>query len=179
MTTARALKGSLRERLPVLFVYIGWAQYYNGTEAIKGNFQWVKEQPTDNSEHQAFIRNPDGYYHCGAGRRILPTVPFHVVFVARDPADGPQKVVGLYAAARSVAGDDAWKYVRTKVAMRFPSEKRPPIPLWPGHQGVRRWAWRADKSGVHHPGLYRFYRTIATRIIRGRVRRTTTLRRFS
>ena len=167
MTTSRALKQSLPEKRPVLFVYIGWAEHYDGTEAIKGNFLWVRKQPTKNSEHEAFIRNTDGYYYCGAGRGILPTVPFHVVFVARDPADDQQKVVGLYAAARSVVSDHAWKFVRTKDALLLPPEDRLPVPLWPGNQGVRRWARRADKSGVQYPGLYRFYRTITARIIRG------------
>jgi hypothetical protein len=66
--TSMAFKTALAKELPVLFVYIGWAEYYDGTEPINGNFRWIKAHPTENWEARAFLRDDDGYFYCGIGR---------------------------------------------------------------------------------------------------------------
>ena len=58
---------SLSRELPVLFAYIGWANFYDSTESISGNFAWLAEHPDDNAEASAFVTD-DGYFYCGVGR---------------------------------------------------------------------------------------------------------------
>src|SRR4051812_22969096 len=98
MTFLPSFAQRLEQSLPVLFAYIGWAEYYDGTEAISGNFAWLQEHPTDNAEAAAFRRDDDGYFYCGVGRGALGVEALHVVLVARERPDDHRRVVGVYAA---------------------------------------------------------------------------------
>jgi hypothetical protein len=163
-----ALKAALQERLPILFAYIGWAKYYDGTEPIHGNFSWLKGNPTQNWEANAFLKSGDGYFYCGVGDGVIVEVArLHVVFVARHPVDHELKVVGIYAAANVVPRNEIWTQVRTKNAILLPAENRPSLPQGPGAQGVRRWAWRDGAAGVEHPTLRRFFNRLKANIAKG------------
>src|SRR4051812_19432727 len=111
-TVARVLKHVLTKKLPVLFAHVGWAEYYDGTEAIDGNFSWIKNHPTQNWEANAFWRRQDGYFYCGIGRGKMPQGELHVVFVARNPLNKIMQIVGIYAASAIVDTNDSWAQVR-------------------------------------------------------------------
>jgi hypothetical protein len=129
--SSNAVVPSLSRELPVLFAYIGWANFYDGTESVSGNFAWLAEHPDDNAEASAFVTD-DGYFYCGVGRGALGATRLHVVFVAKDPKDGVRKVVGIYASAQPRPGDGGWMNVRTRLACRFPLDDRPVVDEWPG-----------------------------------------------
>jgi hypothetical protein len=163
-----ALKTDLKKQFPVLFAHVGWAEYYDGTEPIHGNFSWLKDNPTENWEANAFRKADDGYFRCGVGRGAISSMPhLHVVFVARHPLDHDLKVVGIYAAAAIASNDDTWRQVRAKNALLFPVGLRPSVPAWPGKQGTRRWAWRGDEGGSQHRSLYRLFDRLKNNIMRG------------
>src|SRR5687768_1097210 len=126
---SKPLRRALELRLPVLFVYIGWAQYYDGTEPIMGNFAWIKEHPDENSESEAFLPDHRGIFKCGIGRGATDQNRLHLVFVARDPFDQFLRIVGVYAAARIDAKqeDDDWPRARTKHAILFAVGQRPAV----------------------------------------------------
>ena len=155
MTTLPSFAQRLEQELPVLFAYIGWADNYDGTEAISGNFAWLYDHPTDNAESAAFQRDTDGYFYCGVGRGNLGVEVLHVVFVAREHPGDDRKVVGLYAAAEPCPGDGTWMNVKARYAHRFALQERQRVPYWPGTQGMRRWASRSDKKD--HPELHEFF----------------------
>jgi hypothetical protein len=168
MMISASLKTALKKELPILFAYVGWANYYDGTEPIRGNFEWLKRNPKRNWEANAFSKEDDGHFYCGVGRGILPSISqLHVVLVARDPIDGELKVVGLYAAA-ALVGSDAWPQARTKNAVRFPIGTRPSVSGWPVGQGTRRWASRGGSRGNEHRSLRRFFDQLKSSIIKER-----------
>jgi HNH endonuclease len=158
---SNAVVPSLSRELPVLFAYIGWANFYDGTESISGNFAWLAEHPDDNAEASAFVTD-DGYFYCGVGRGALGATRLHVVFVAKDPKDGVRKVVAIYASAQPRPGDGGWMNVRTRLACRFPLEDRPVVDEWPGAQGIRRWARRT--AGKSHPHLEQLFDQLVVRL---------------
>jgi hypothetical protein len=167
--TSVALKTALTKQLPVLFAYIGWAEHYDGTEPIDGNFSWIKDNPTENWERNAFQKVGDGNFYCGVGRgSVSSTTQLHVVFVARDPLDQRMKVVGIYPAASIVPREDTWTQVRTKNAVLFRG-RRPLVASWPGYQGTRRWAWRGSAPGSEHRSLYKFFNLLRNNLLKGRV----------
>lgn len=140
----------------VVFVLIGWAQRYDGTEAIIGNHRYLQDHPEDNSESQAFIQRDDGYYYCGVGQGELHEHLLDVVFVARHEETKLYRVVGTYDRAEPIEGGE-WKRVRSKSAHLFPVGKRPIVDAWPTGQGVRRWAHRIAAKGRKHESLYDLY----------------------
>lgn len=168
MMISASAKTALTKEIPILFAYVGWATYYDGTEAIRGTFQWLKRNPKSNWEANAFSKADDGYFYCRPGRGSLSSVPsLHVLLVARDPLDHELKVVGFYAAA-TVVDNSAWPQVRTKNAMRFPIAGRPIVSGWPVGRGIRRWAGRGSGQGSYHHSLRRVFDRLKNRIISGR-----------
>ncbi len=155
--TIVAFKTALGKQLPVLFAHIGWAEFYDGTEPIDGNFSWIREHPKENWEREAFLKGAGGNFYCGVGRGAIPHTQLHVVFVARDPSDQRMKVVGIYAAASIVQTEDDWIQVRTKNAMLLPVGLRSLVKSWPVGMGTRRWAWRDRANGAEYPSLRRFF----------------------
>ena len=143
----------------VVFVLIGWAHRYDGTEAITGNHAYLRDHPEDNSEAQAFVRHRDGYYYCGAGSGELHEKRADIVLVARDDQHDAYKVVGIYRQAE-VTESGVWTTIRTRTATLFPVNKRPVIHRWPSGQGMRRWAHRVSSKGRTHAALLSFYRAI-------------------
>lgn len=144
----------LAEPSSILFAYIGWADFYDGTENVSGNFAWLEDHPIDNSEASAFVADNE-YFYCGIGRGALGVARTHVAFVARDPADHLRKVVGLYAHAEPRPAAGNWMNVRTRYALRYPVDMRPVVPNWPGAQGIRRWAQRS--TGKCHTVLRQYF----------------------
>ena len=163
----KTLQSSLEVDLPVLFVYIGWTYYYDGTEKVQGGHGFLQKiSREDTSEAFAFRKRDDGFLRCGIGGGSVPHKRLHAVFLARDPRDGKRKVVGLYAAAL-VESDPGWSRVKSSPsqAARIPHDQRPTIPLWPAGQGMRRWAWRGGSPGSEHPTLQRYFNTLRTNIL--------------
>lgn len=149
-----------KSRVPVLFVLIGWARRYDGTEAIIGNHAYLQEHPEDNAEAEAFCRHSDGYYYCGAGKGDLHEDILDIVFVARDQKTQSYKVVGFYARAEvSKVEASAWTTVRTRRAHLFLVKERPSVAKWPAGQGMRRWGYRVLSKGAIHPSLLPLYRS--------------------
>jgi hypothetical protein len=105
---SRAFRKALASDLPVLFVNIGWAIRYDGTEIILGNHRYITENPGKKvGESGAFAQN-NGLFHCGIGIGQHTPSPLHIVFVARDPGDQFLKVVGVYVAAEVSIGEYHW-----------------------------------------------------------------------
>lgn len=140
----------------VLFVLIGWARKYDGTEPITGNHRYLKDHPEDNSEASAFAARDDGFYYCGAGRGEIREPAFDVVFLALNEQSDRYEIVGLYQDAKVLPGDQ-WKTVRAKSARLISSGQRPVVNAWPTGQGMRRWALRVDVGGREYPELYKLY----------------------
>ena len=46
----------------VLFVLIGWATNYDGSEPVHGSHSYLQEHPQDNSEASAFSERKDGFF---------------------------------------------------------------------------------------------------------------------
>ncbi len=144
------------ESLPILFVYIGWADRYDGTEPIEGDFSYFKKKSAAISEAHAFFPDSDGLYHCGVGRGQIGPKRLHVVFVARDKKNSQMKIVGLYSAAR-IEMDDDWAVATCKRAVLLPPSSRPSLQSWPTGMGLRRWAWRGGEVGKEHPRLRKVF----------------------
>ena len=146
---SNAISQMKTESLPILFAYIGWADRYDGTEPIKGNFSFIQENPKETSEAYAFQRDKDGLYHCGVGRGELSNKRLHVVLVARDTKDQQIKIVGLYPTAQ-IEMQDYWAVAICRCPILIPANCRPKLEHWPAGQGLRRWAWRAGAYGTDH-----------------------------
>jgi 5-methylcytosine-specific restriction endonuclease McrA len=149
------------EGLPVLFVYIGWATRYDGTEDIEGNFEWIKGHPKKNWEVGAFAKDPaTRTFRCGLGKGRLPAGRLNVVFVARRRAERHRRVVGVYLSARAVF-EDGVQWAIVDRADLFPPERRPLLRFWPGDTGVRRWARRFEgDDDCEYPELLRLFRRL-------------------
>ena len=166
-TQSRAASEAMKERLPVLFVHIGWARRYDGTEEIVGNFSYLQEHPKDNSEAHAFHRGQDGYYRCGIGRGAIDHSA-HVVLLARDPKNNRLKIVGLYPQSHFEMEDD-WAIALCRNAIAISPAHRPLLRQWLRGQSMRRWAWRAGGDGTEHPKLLRVFMKLARRVRDGRL----------
>lgn len=159
MSTA-AFKDAIARDLPTLFVNIGWTIHYNGSEDVLGQHTFIKQHPGKTvSESRAFIAD-GGYFRCGIGNGRTASGPMHAVFVARDPGDQVLKVVGVYAAADISFEGETWAIARTRLAIRIPLEKRPPVHGWRGNKGMRRWATRSDKREPEHRELLAQFRSL-------------------
>ncbi|MEI6208867.1 MAG: HNH endonuclease [Desulfuromonadales bacterium] len=144
----------------VLFVLIGWAQRYDGTESIVGGHSYLKNNPDNNTEMEAFISDNKGYYCCGIDRGNVDEPSLDVVFVARNVKNDNYEVVGLYSNVK-VTGKDRWRSVRTKQVLLIPSGERPIVPNYPTGQGMRRWAHRIVSKGTVHKSLLSVYKKLA------------------
>lgn len=143
---------------PVLVVLIGWARSYDGTEAIVGGHRYLQSNPADNGEMQAFVRQSDGYFRCGAGKGEIHESNGDILFIARNPMTLSYEVVALYRGCNSqVDPEYNWCTVQTKHTVLFPVGRRLPCSAWPSGQGMRRWARRVDSSGPVHEGLLSVY----------------------
>lgn len=152
-------KELVKSERAVLFVLIGWARKYDGTESIVGNHRYLQDHPEDNSEAQAFVPRDDGYHYCGVGRGELHEKTLDVAFVARHEESGTYLVVGVYEGAEVMPGD-YWTTIRTKAAYLYPVGDRPTLETWPAGQGVRRWAHRVDGRGREHSELHGMYKNL-------------------
>jgi len=73
-----------RSDVAVLFVLIGWAQRYDGTESIIGGHSYQNNNPGSNTEMAAFVSDSKGYYCCGIDGGNVDEPSLDVVFVARN-----------------------------------------------------------------------------------------------
>jgi len=149
--------------LPILFAYIGWAERYDGSEPIQGDFSYFKKRSAVISEAHAFFPDGDGLYRCGVGRGMLGPKRLHVVFVARDKKNHQMKIVGLYPGAK-IEMDDDWAVATCKRAVLLPPSRRPKLASWPVGMGQRRWAWRSGEAGKEHPGLQEIFKRLLINI---------------
>ena len=141
----------------VLFVLIGWATNYDGSEPVHGSHSYLQEHPQDNSEASAFSERKDGFFYCGAGRGAISENVLDVVFVARNETTSKYQVVGFYEEAEVLPeSDDEWKTVKSKSVWLYPPQKRPEID-WPAGQATRRWARRVNGNGKQHDALYKLF----------------------
>src|SRR5690349_4001527 len=84
--SSRAFKRALTKEAPILFVNIGWAVRYDGTETIVGNHRYIRQNPGERvGESRAFIAK-NGFCQCAIGYGATPSEPIHIVFLARDPS---------------------------------------------------------------------------------------------
>lgn len=175
MRTTRAFFAALEDDLPVLFVYIGWANTYDGTEAITGRHGYLKEHPRDNGEARAFLEE-NGRYHCviGFGQSLTPV---HVVFVAEAPGTWTKKIVGVYANAAVEYEEGTWARAQTDTAFLIPVAMRPELSAeWPGSQGMRRWAKR--DNGASHPKLFQEFGRLKSMLPRIAIKKVAPDRTF-
>lgn len=149
---SQAFLKSISKDLPIVFVNIGWAIHYDGTEAIVGNHKHLKNNPGSRVGESNAFKSVEGYFECGVGSGKLPE-RFHVAFVARDPGSQVLKLVGLYANANAQFSDNNWAFASSRFAARIPSQRRPQVATWPTGQGMRRWAARAGNVGATHKAL--------------------------
>ncbi|MBX3120963.1 MAG: HNH endonuclease [Fimbriimonadaceae bacterium] len=156
--------------LSILFVYIGWAERYDGTEPIEGDFSYFKRPSAVISEASAFHPDKDGLYRCGIGRGELGGKRLNVVFVARNRKSNQLKIVGIYVDAR-VEMDDDWAVAVCNKAILIPSQRRTTLGHWPSGQGLRRWAWRRDTKGKEYPLLRKEFNQLLTNLSRLQVRK--------
>lgn len=153
----KTLKTVLQEDLPVLFLLIGWTREYSGSELVIGAHEWLQANPSDNWEAKAFLADTrTNKVACGIGHGAVECERLHVVFVSRDPADKQRKIVGVYGAA-DVDMSLGYPRASTRFALLLPVESRPVLKLWPGDQGVRRWASRAGGRGTEHASLLKWF----------------------
>lgn len=159
---SKAFKTAITKDLPVLFTYVGWALRYDGTEAIIGGHTYLQQHPSKTTEGNAFVCGDDGVFSCGIGRGGIGEARMHVVFVAKDPQDGLLKVVGIYADAKAhtyplpknaTRMEQPWSDVRSVNAKLLSMPGRPLVAVWPGRQGMRRWAKRLATVGNAHSSL--------------------------
>ncbi len=159
---------SRAESLPVLFVYIGWAERYDGTEPIEGDFSYFKRKSAEISEAYAFYRDRDGLYRCGVGRGKIVSKRLNVVFVARDKRGQRMKIVGIYPAAQ-IEMDSGWAVATCRRPVLLPPYSRPELEHWPAGQGLRRWAWRGGKTtGKEYPLLRKAFGRLQMKITSSR-----------
>jgi hypothetical protein len=156
---AKAFHEALSEELPVVFVNIGWAVEYDGSEAIVGNHRHIQEHPGERVGESKAFRETHGYFECGMGSGAAPE-RFHAVFVARDPGSRLHRVVGLYADAEVEIGGANWAFASTYSAVRIPVNRRPIVTKWPRGQGMRRWALHPKASGKSHKSLENLFAKI-------------------
>lgn len=142
----------------VLFVLIGWARNYDGTENVVGDHEYLKSKPRRSGEMKAFVRQEDSLFRCGAGRGNIHENDVDVVFVARHPSTKKYEIVAAYLhCIWSVDKKHNWCTVETTDTILFPSGKRPKISNWPTGQLMRRWARRVFSKGVVHKHLLAAY----------------------
>ena len=144
----------------VLFVLVGWAIRYDGTEPIIGGNSYLQYNAENNTEMDAFVRDNKGYYLCGIDRGKVTEPSLDVVFVARNIQNNRYQVVGLYSKVE-VIEDGNWSRVRTKKALLIPPDKRPIVPNYPAGRGMRRWARRISSHGRVHKSLLSVYKKLA------------------
>ena len=149
----------------VLFILIGWAQRYDGTEVVVGNHAYLKNHPKDNDEAKAFTKL-GGSYYCCAGRGEVHEEVFDVVFVALDPEAHMHKVVGAYKRAKVYEVEwhrgRKWATISSKRARLIPTSKRTRVLGWPSGHGMRRWARRVQSRGRVHSSLLRRYLSLGS-----------------
>ncbi len=161
--SGNAFVNALSKDYPVLFVNIGWAVHYNGSDMVIGNHGYIKKHPGKTvGESHAFAPDHRRLFQCGIGRGEVPTGPVHVVFVSKRRKG--LKGVGIYAAANLEKTKPHWAVARTRHAFRIPLQMRPDVPEWPGHHGMRRWARRDVRRGVQHHRLLLLFRKIVRAI---------------
>jgi hypothetical protein len=165
---ASALRRELALDLPVIFVYIGWAKDYDGTEPIIGTHGYLKTHQYRTSEARAFTQDSTGHYRCGVGEGDVLESRAHIVFLARDPHSGARRIVGVYAAATFEPGG-SWRTAKTRNAVLIAIDQRMPLRSWPGTHGMRRWALREQSSGPQHVALLRYFNRLRTRILESRL----------
>lgn len=149
-----------RKQNPVLFVYIGWADRYDGTEPILGSHGFLAGNADDCSEIEAFRRR-DGAFRCGIGSGEIGAERLDIVFVAKRKGESVRRVVGYYLDATVESPEDAsrWRWASARKAHWLPIPKRIPVPEWPGSSGMRRWA-HLGADGVRHESLFRIFRRL-------------------
>lgn len=147
----------------VLFVLIGWARRYDGTEAVVGGHKYLPGHPKDNAEANAFVRQKNGEFHCGAGRGQVHEDIVDAVFIARHPIARTYEVVAVYPGAKAHVGEAQWCTLAAPDAVLFPVGRRPKCADWPAGQGMRRWARRQRSKGASHQALLGIYRAITNR----------------
>lgn len=147
--SARA-RAALSQVRPVLFVNIGWAARYDGTEAVVGGHGYLNHGPHKPGETFAFTPRR-GFFRCGIGPGVIDSKAIHVVFVAREPGTNAMRLVGVYANAEPIQEPapkgNAWVTARTKEAWLLSPVHRPLVLYWPGRMGMRRWARKHDGEG--------------------------------
>ena len=151
------------EPLPILFAHIGWADRYDGTEPIQGNFSYIRDNPDETSEAYAFHRDTDRLYRCGVGQGDLSDKRLHIVFVARDPKDCQLKVVGLYPSAQ-IEMEKLWAVATCRHPILIHSVLRPMLEHWPVGRGIRRWAWRGGVNGTEHGKLHKAFKALMIKL---------------
>lgn len=139
----------------VLFVNVGWAKKYDGTETIVGNHRYLAKHGDDCSEGSAFKRRY-GVFRCGIGAGRVEPRRFDVVVVARQPDRPVHRIVGIYRDAEYTDQfphqPGSWGIAIARRARLLPVGARPAIE-WPGAMGMRRWA-------AKHPGLQEAYQRL-------------------
>jgi hypothetical protein len=157
--------GGVSEKMamrPVLFVLIGWARRYDGTEAVIGSHKYLHDHPRDSEEAKAFVRQDDDMFHCGAGNGQIDEESVDIVFVARHPETRTYEVVAIYRGAESHFSPNQWSerwcIVKTSDAVLFRVGQRLKCTNWPAGQGMRRWARRLHSRGKSHQKLLATYR---------------------
>src|SRR6478609_5682083 len=127
---SRAFTTALAKDLPVLFVFIGWARRYDGSEAVTGAHAWLKRHPKKNWEAEAFKEQAGRQFASGIGPGDLQCKGIHIVFVARDPMTKRREVVGIYAAAEvnTRARVAFWRAASTRHAKLIEYGERPNLP---------------------------------------------------
>lgn len=161
------INNELEEECPILFVNIGWAALYDGTESITKGSDYLLQNPNDNMELEAFLKNKKGWYSCGIGRgKNISAKNIHVVFVSTDPQDKLKKAVGFYLNAKVIFKDDSnWGVAKAKTAFLFPIGSRPEVLNWPQGRELRRWAYRMGKKGTEHTHLKNFFEKIVEKVV--------------
>jgi hypothetical protein len=149
----------INTNVAVLFVLIGWADRYDGTEPIIGGHRYLKNNQRNNTEMTAFVSNSTGYFNCGIDRGEVHEPLLDVVFVARNPKSEKYQIVCVYSKVKAIK-DGEWSSVRTKQALLIPPENRPVIQNYPPGRGMRRWANRVESVGKVHRSLYSAYKKL-------------------
>lgn len=151
------MKNKVMTAEPVLFVLIGWAQRYDGTEAIVGGHDYLQDNPAENAELEAFVRQDDGKFYCGAGKGELHEDWVDAVFIARHPETQAYEVVAVYLKAKPRIDKNRWCTLKATEAILLPVGKRPRCDDWPTGRGMRRWARRVKSKGSAHQKLLATY----------------------
>src|SRR6185312_3142114 len=112
------------------------------------------------SEARAF-KSDGGVFSCGIGRGNGPS-PVHVVFIARHPASGTMRIVGVCASA-TLEHESDWSFAQTPTVALIPVDRRPRLTVkWPNGQGIRRWASR--KNGRTYPSLLKCFNGLQAKL---------------